>query len=350
MVFLPRPSAGPSRASSEPLRAATSSALAAAALLLWFTPAAAVDIYGSEAQRLRRLVGYSDIAVLATVAQIDTIGFKDAAGAPAISTRMGLIVDRQLMGPPMAAQIPVKGPDVLTEVNEDNPMKDPLGAIARMTGIRPGARGIFMLRMDPRNRCLALVVGGVFVVKGDTIVVESRWGGRRWLENVSAPLVEDGVDVGRHITVGDMVRWLDLVQEKRMLAVSQRRATVVAYGTLLENIPNCALPADVRCYRVGIEQVLLADRDSVARSDGMRQVSPLHDLGVALDHQSGVRDGEAIKIMLPPFFTDWRGTRMLLMLEPGPVGSNIWVPALDGFGMQPITGNLLARCGLPLGP
>jgi hypothetical protein len=147
-----------------------------------------------------------------------------------------------------------------------------------------------------------------------------------------------------------MERWLALVQEKRMLAVSQRRATVVAYGTLLENIPNCELPPDVRCYRLGIDQVLWADRDSVARSDAVRQVSPLHDLGVALDHASGVREGEAIKVMLPPFFTDWRGTRMLVMLEPGPVGSNIWVPALDGFGMQPVTGNIMARCGLPLGP
>jgi hypothetical protein len=329
--------------------AVASSAAAVVSMLLWFSPANAVDLYDNESQRLRRVVGFSDLAVLATVAQVDTFGFRDMLGDPAVGTVLNLQVERGLMGPMASQQLPVKGPDVLSEKSEHDPMLDPFGSIERATGIKPGMRGIFLLHADPKNRCWALTPAGVFEVRGDTIVVESLWGGRRWLQNVSLPLVQEGVDVGSHITIEDVARWLSLVEQKRILGIAQRRATFVAEVTLLGYIPQCEVPHDMRCFRAGVEQVFAVDRDSVARSDGPRQASPLNETGIALDHLTGTRVGEAIKVMLPGYFLDWGRARMLLLLEPGPTGSNVWVPALDGFGAQPIVGGVLARCNLPAG-
>jgi hypothetical protein len=357
MSVSPRPgtrAALPRRAwvSSTPLRALASSALTLAGLLAgllaWCAPAGAVDIFATESQRMRRLVGASDVAVVATVVGIDTMGFRDMVGEPAVRTRLSLQVDRQLMGQPVAGELPIMGPDVLNEKSEKNPLADPFGSIERVTGLAPGVRAIMMLRADPRTHSWALVPGGVFLVKGDTIVVESRWGGRRWLINVGRPLIEDGVDIGAHISVDDMGRWFSIVEQKRLLGIRQKRATLVAFGVVLDYLTECDVPGDMRCFRVGLDQVISVDRDSVARTDEVREASPLNETGFALDHLSGARSGEAIKVMLPGYFMDWGRARQLLLLEPGPKGSNIWVPAFDGFGAQPLVGTTMARCNVRL--
>jgi len=297
-----------------------------------------------------RLVGFSDVAVLASVAQIDTFGFRDVVGLPAVGTWMNLQVEKQLMGQPVSSPLPIRGVDVFTQGSEKAPVLDPFGEIERKTGLKTGVRGIFLLRADPKDRCWALVPGGLFVVETDTIVVESRWGGRRWLENISKPLIHDGVDVGNHIRVEDMAGWLSMVEMRRLLGLRQRRATLVADAVMLNLIPRCNVPLDAQCFRVGINHVYYVDRDSVARSDKAREASPFNETGIALDHASGARDGAAIKVLLPGFFADWIGQRMLLLLEPGPAGSNIWLPAMDGYGAQPVESDVMVRSNLPLNP
>lgn len=299
---------------------------------------------------MQRLAGFSDVALLATVAQIDTFSMADPVGERMLATRVTLQVERQFMGPAVSAPLLIGGPDVLATKNENNPILDPFTYITRDTGIRPGARGIYMLRVDPRNRLLQLVPGGVFEVKNDTIVVESRWGGRRWAKNVAKPLVDEGVDVGAHIQVDDVARWLELLQQRRLMGLEQRRATFVAEAVLLGYMPLCNLPPDVRCFRMGVTRVFQVDRDSLARCDTPRDASPFQDTDVAQGYVVGAQLGQPIKVMLPGYFVDWIGQRVLLLLEPGPAGSNIWIPAYDGFGAQPVQGDALVRTALKYTP
>src|SRR5207247_1291252 len=111
---------------------------------------------------------------------------------------------------------------------------------------------------DPRRR-LRLLQGGLLEVHGDTVLVESRWGGRRYLDNVVKPLAELGIVTGDYLSIERLAEWLHRVEALDAAAIKGRRATFVAGGILQGPDPDCRMPEDLGCYFVRVDTVFAAD-------------------------------------------------------------------------------------------
>jgi hypothetical protein len=318
--------------------------VACAALLLAVATSQArayARIIPNEGQRLRRQVGFSDVILLATVRGIDTLVYGPRQ-EPITGTILHLRVEKQLLGPRVDSLLDVTGP----ERPKASGRGSLLELVDRNMGLRPGARQILLLRVDPR-RGFCLTPGGLMEVRGDTIVVESKWAGRRWLDRVAAPLVEDGVPVGEHLRVTDMEAWLKRVEDRARQGLQLRRASLIAGGRIMAQESACNVPREMRCFVVRVDTVFSANDDSIRVADDADTLKPTPDPRMASTFAQGARRGQLIRVMLSATCSVWSGYQALLWLEPGPI--NLWVPAFDGAGFQPVKDGIYLRSGARTG-
>ena len=298
-------------------------------------PARAVGIIPNESQRLRRQVGFSDLAIVARIEGVDTVQYGSQT-PPGTGTILHLKLERRLSGPDTDSLLDVRGPERTGPAGGIG-MRD---LVARNMGLRPGARQVFLLRNDPRKG-LCLMPGGLLEIQNDTIVVESKWAGRRWFENVARPLQEDGVPVRDHIRVDDLAAWFQVLDARATEGMRHRRATLIAGGRLVAEERGCNVPQEMHCFALLVDTVFSADLDSLRRADAADTTTPTPQPGVARTFLAGAHPRQIIRVMLSATYLSWLGYHAYLWLEPGP--GNLWVPAYDGAGFQPVRGGVYLR-------